>query len=314
MPHLDGRPEALEELGWTGAAAEWLTLVCLHSGVFTRAQYCYRFGAGPSTAHRFVRRLVEAGIAAERTHSKLRTSARLCHVVGRGLYRALGVEDIRHRRRSSEAVVLRRLLSLDFVLERPELSWLPTEHEKVAAFEALGIEADTMPQRVYVGAVGSSRRYFYLKLPVAVGGGQAIFVYADPGITEAARQLDHWGAMHTSLWSQLRGAGLAVHVAVVTRSWPSMALYETSLGKWMGAPEGKPLDAAEQQLLDTILAAMQARDFAALETWGGFTPAAKIAAPLRRRAAAVEGGGGRIDSFETHLAVRITDDAFGALA
>ena len=33
-----GQPEALEPLGWTGAAAEWLTLVCLHSGVFTRAQ------------------------------------------------------------------------------------------------------------------------------------------------------------------------------------------------------------------------------------------------------------------------------------
>ena len=37
IPHLAGRPEALAILGWTGAAAEWLALVCLHSGVFTRA-------------------------------------------------------------------------------------------------------------------------------------------------------------------------------------------------------------------------------------------------------------------------------------
>ena len=38
IPHLAGRPEVLALLGWTGAAAEWLALVCLHSGVFTRAQ------------------------------------------------------------------------------------------------------------------------------------------------------------------------------------------------------------------------------------------------------------------------------------
>ena len=56
IPHLAGRPKALALLGWTGAAAEWLALVCLHSGVFTRAQYCHRFDVGPWGAHRFVRR------------------------------------------------------------------------------------------------------------------------------------------------------------------------------------------------------------------------------------------------------------------
>ena len=65
IPHLAGRPKALALLGWTGAAAERLVLVCLHSGVFTRAQYCHRFDVGPWGAHRFVRRLVEAGVAAE---------------------------------------------------------------------------------------------------------------------------------------------------------------------------------------------------------------------------------------------------------
>ena len=66
IPHLAGRREALALLGCTGAAAEWLVLVCLHSGVFTRAQYCHRFDVGPWGAHRFVRRLVEARVAAER--------------------------------------------------------------------------------------------------------------------------------------------------------------------------------------------------------------------------------------------------------
>ena len=41
--------------------------------------------------------------------------------IGRGIYRALGAEDIRHRRDASEEVLLRRLLSLDYVLEYPGL-------------------------------------------------------------------------------------------------------------------------------------------------------------------------------------------------
>ena len=36
IEHLRGRDRKLEPLGWTGQDAEWITLVCLHSGVFTR--------------------------------------------------------------------------------------------------------------------------------------------------------------------------------------------------------------------------------------------------------------------------------------
>ena len=40
IEHLKGREQALASLGWTGREAEWIALVCLHSGVFTRAQFC----------------------------------------------------------------------------------------------------------------------------------------------------------------------------------------------------------------------------------------------------------------------------------
>ena len=43
IEHLRGRERALEPLGWTGREAEWIALVCLHSGVFTRAQFCHYF-------------------------------------------------------------------------------------------------------------------------------------------------------------------------------------------------------------------------------------------------------------------------------
>ena len=49
IEHLRGRERKLEPLGWTGQEAEWIALVCLHSGVFTRAQFCHYFG----DAHRW---------------------------------------------------------------------------------------------------------------------------------------------------------------------------------------------------------------------------------------------------------------------
>ena len=46
IEHLREREKALEPLGWTGREAEWIALVCLHSGVFTRAQFCFYFDSG----------------------------------------------------------------------------------------------------------------------------------------------------------------------------------------------------------------------------------------------------------------------------
>ena len=63
--------------------------------------------------------------------------------------------------------MLRRLLSLDYVLEHPELPWLPTEQEKVAFFDSLGIDRRRLPKRLYHGANGNQTRYFALKLPIA---------------------------------------------------------------------------------------------------------------------------------------------------
>ena len=53
IEHLKGREQALAALGWTGREAEWIALVCLHSGVFTRAQFCHYFEARRNAALRF---------------------------------------------------------------------------------------------------------------------------------------------------------------------------------------------------------------------------------------------------------------------
>ena len=161
--HLQGSEEALAPFGWTGDKAAWIALVCLHSGAFTRAQ-CARFlDAHPEQVRRVVHALIARGLAAEETLPGIRGIGRVCRIYARTLYRALGAEHIRHRRDASPAVLMRRLLSLDYVIEHPGLPWLATESEKVAAFEALGIERGLLPVRVYRGAAGATRRYFPVK-------------------------------------------------------------------------------------------------------------------------------------------------------
>ena len=92
----------------------------------------------------------------------------MCRIRARKVYRALGAgEFFRRRQITSRDVLMRRLLSLDYVIEHPRLPWLPTEAEKVAAFEALGIERRVLPQRSYRGAAGNIRRHSHLGLPLA---------------------------------------------------------------------------------------------------------------------------------------------------
>ena len=169
IAHLRGRDRKLELHGWTGQEAEWIALVCLHSGVFTRAQFCQYFDtAGRVRAHRFVKTLLARKQAVETEWPTLNNGGKTCRISNKAIYRALGVENIRHRRTASDLVVMRRLLSLDFVLEHPGMNWLPAEPEKVEFFEEIGLPLRLIPRRIYCGMVGNQKRYFALKLPLAV--------------------------------------------------------------------------------------------------------------------------------------------------
>ena len=100
-----------------------------------RAQFCFYFDAGRWRAHRFVKALKEQQAAAENENFMFSGGSRPCRILSKPIYRALGIENIRHWRKARPAVVMRRLLSLDYILKHPELVWLPTEAEKVDCFE-----------------------------------------------------------------------------------------------------------------------------------------------------------------------------------
>ena len=238
IEHLHDREKALEPLGWTGREAEWVALVCLHSGVFTRAQFCFYFeGAARIRAWRFVRTLVERGLAVEDDRAIFPGGARACRIFNKAIYRALGIENVRHHREAETSVMLRRLLSLDYVLEHPELPWLPTEQEKVGCFELLGIDRNLIPYRVYQGAVGKQTRYFALKLPIAVDTKTATFAYVDPG-KDTDTELRSWGAAHKWLWKALRRKGLGVQVVAIGADHKATRRAKTALRRWSdGASE-----------------------------------------------------------------------------
>ena len=131
---LREQADVLMTHGWTRREAEWLALVYLHSGVFFRSQHLAFIGrTNPALANRFIRRCRKYAVEPWKG-SRLR----LCRIAARRIYRVLGAEHVRHRRTAAPEVLLRRLLSLDYLLEHPHAAWLPTEEEKVYALAAAG--------------------------------------------------------------------------------------------------------------------------------------------------------------------------------
>ena len=61
------------------------------------------------------------------------------------------------------------------------------------------------------GVVGKQKRYFALKLPLAVDPEIVTFVYIDPG-HQTDRELYSWGAAHGPLWDALRKKGRQVRL------------------------------------------------------------------------------------------------------
>ena len=278
IAHLRGREDALVRSGWTRREAEWLALVCLHSGVFLRSQYLAFIGrTNPALANRFVRRCRKHAVEQPWNGSRLR----ICRIAARRIYRALGAEHVRHRRPAAPEVVLRRLLSLDYVLEHPHAAWLPTEDEKVNALTAAGISKQVLPHRLYQGAVGAQYRYFPHKLPVALDGGRATFLFVQSE-DETESAVRTWGGQHSALWAALAAAGRAVEVVVVGRDPVRLDAARRVLDKWAATPAesvGMAHDEAAAELA-AIKKAIAMSDWAALDAYGGLNPAMQRASVL----------------------------------
>ena len=307
IEHLRGRDRKLEPLGWTGPDAEWIALVCLHSGVFMRAQFCHYFGVWRSGAQRFVQTLIDRRAAVEGEWPVMHGGGKTCRISSNAIYRVLGVENIRHRRKASKPVVMRRLLSLDFVLEHPGMNWLPTEPEKVEFFEKLGLPRRLIPRRIYYGAVGNQKRYFALKLPLAVDPEAVTFAYVDPG-HRTDTELCSWGAAHGPLWDAIRKKGRQVRVIGIAVENAKVDRTARLLEAWAAADPGTPDEGLTvKQEIKAIDDAMTQKDREFLARYGGFGPAMKRSAYLQKLPEAKVTEGVSIDDYSTWRATRFAD-------
>ena len=303
VAHLKESASALEPLGWNGRRAEWIALACCHGGVFTRVQWTSFLGCHHEKVGRAVRKLVAQGVAIEEKPPGIKGIGRICRIHGRPIYKALGLGDRRRRRITSPEVTMRRLLGLDYVLEHPRLPWLPTEADRAAAFEALGIERGLLPQRVYRGALGGLRRFFPLGLPIALDTERAVFVYAEPGY-ETATAIRSWGAKHGDLWKGLWDLGIKIEVVAVVRRWREYGRTSRVLANWSRYPRPSEIDGDTRRALARIEQAILAGDVRTLDEYGGLNAALKHAIALEDRARR-RAGRGLTESVKTWSSDRL---------
>ena len=202
---------------------------------------------------------------------------------------------------------MRRLLSLDFVLEHPGMNWLPAEQEKVEYFEKLGLPLRLIPRRIYYGTVGNQKRYFALKLPLAVDPETVTFAYIDPG-HQTDRELYSWGAAHGPLWEALRKKGKQVRVLGIAVENVTLDRTARVLERWAAAEPGTSNEGlTAKQEIKAIDDAMTREDREFLARYGGFGGAMKRSAALQSRPEANLTEGVSIDDYSTWRAVRFAD-------
>ena len=307
IEHLKGREQALASLAGPDGRRNGLRLSVSTAAFSPAPQFCHYFEARRNAAHRIVRTLVERRAAVESDHVTFNGGGRTCRISGKAIYRALGVENIRHRRKANRSVVMRRLLSLDFVLEHPGLNWLPTEGEKVEFIEGLGVHSNLIPRRIYYGAVRAQKRYFALKLPVAGGARTVTFAYVDPGHATAV-ELNSWGAAHGPLWDAIRAKGRRVEVVAIGAELDTVLRADRVLQAWAAAEPGKVATGLTvKQEMRAIKEAIGKRDREFLGKYGGLIQAGERYKELLKLPEAELAEGISIDDYSTYRATRFAD-------
>ena len=220
------RCAAVAGFGFTPRQSSFLTTVMLHAGVCLPRQYTAFAGIvfGQKTRD-FFERLTRERFAT--AHPCWRGAGRVFHVHHKGLYRAIGEPDNRHRRSATVARAIERLMVLDTILSDRQTTWLATEREKVSHFIRCGLEPTDLPRLEFEQRDSRTIRYFPHKLPVGVvAPDQIVLAYI---VTDASgREFRTFLTAHRPLFQRLRRwtirlvfptaliAAKAAHTAVVT--------------------------------------------------------------------------------------------------
>ena len=141
----------------------------------------------------------------------------------------------------------------------------------------------------YYGVAGNQKRYFALKLPLAVDPETVTFAYVNPG-HQTDTELHSWGAAHGPLWDALRKKGRQVRVIGIAVENATLDRTDRLLERWAAAQPGTSDEGlTPKQEIKAIQDAMIRRD-------------TEFFHPLRRSRASHEAGGSahEYDRSEAH--------------
>ena len=285
FPHLDGRAAKLaDSLDLPAELAEWLAVTALHAGCFLRSQLQIFGGYDEDnrmSTLRIIHRLTDKNLI---TETSLKSLGLLARVTNKSIYRLIGADNIRHRRTASLPLTFRRLLALDYVLDHPHLPWLPTEEEKVACFDQLGINRANLPRRVWDNATGHTVRFFANKHPIAVDprSKQAHFVYTDSD-EKSPQGVRSWRTEHGALWSDLHRLGFDLHIVHASFNPRLEESVSRVFSSWMNALRSTVSSAEIEAELALVHQAIESDDETALQVYGGFNGALRASAALKLR-------------------------------
>lgn len=288
LAHLQGRDANLAQFGWTPKQAEWVALVCLHSGCFLRSQMAAYLGIARQRVSDFMHSLVDRQFAVEVSLQQAGTP-RLCRVSHKAIYRALDAENIRYRRAISPRVTFARVLALDYILEHPNDYWLPTEYDKVRFFHNdLNVPKSRLPSRVYQGHAGGRRRYFPDKFPICASSDTVTMIYVDAGYP-TDRPLRRWASEHRAFFTSIHEVGYQLRIVFISANASALPRTRTVLEGWTVIATGSP-EAAIPLLeeLDAIKSAVVNADEERLAAWGGLHQAMARKAQLKHDCALLE--------------------------
>lgn len=160
------RSQGLAYFGYTPRQAHFLTLVALHGGYFLRRQYVQFTDVGHGLAA--VRFLAKAAAHDHIRQLPYGRHGAMFHLCARPVYAALGQEHNRNRRSAEWIAVVRKLMTLDFVLTQSASQFWATEEDKTTLLRELGVDQQAWPAKCYRPrheATAVTTRYFVDKMP-----------------------------------------------------------------------------------------------------------------------------------------------------
>ena len=170
MTFDDDRLAALRAYGYTDRESRFVYIVATHSGYFLASHFLrYTNTEKGKVLDNFLSKVRDLKHAREQPHAS--TGTKRYHLYARALYRAIGKENSRNRKRHTVRRINVKLYALRFVLDHLSFEYLEEEPDKVDYFvNAHQLAKTLLPARTYTPSNSSTKkpvtRYFVDRFPL----------------------------------------------------------------------------------------------------------------------------------------------------